>query len=244
MSPKDGRSWRWVLFFRCLSYTFPILFIISTTMAAIVVCCCVEPFSLPFFLFLLFSRFFIINTFCIFLLFYTFCCQRMWFHSGWFLFVLLEEAERWKYNNSQNKRRQTAIGTKKIASLRKITEQKERDRANDSQNEFDAKNGKYFVKYFEPWKKMRYIKISTKCRMEREWKKNEIGRRQTQNSIKNDVNSQIYRHLMLWRRIRVSIQMTIYSTSYSAILFFYLWLLRILFFSYFFYRHIALSLCW
>lgn len=77
----------------------------------------------------------------------------MWFHSGWFLFVLLEEAERWKYNNSQNKRRQTAIGTKKIASLRKITEQKERDRANDSQNEFDAKNGKYFVKYFEPWKK-------------------------------------------------------------------------------------------
>lgn len=78
--------------------------------------------------------------------------------------------------------------------------------------------------------KMRYIKISTKCRMEREWEENEIGRRQTQNSIKSDVNNQIYRHLMLWRRIRVNIQMTIYSTSYSAILFFYLWLLRILFF--------------
>lgn len=67
-------------------------------------------------------------------------------------FRTIEEAERWKYNNSQNKRRQTAIGTKKIASLRKITEQKERDRANDIQNEFDVKNGKYFVKYFEPRK--------------------------------------------------------------------------------------------
>lgn len=244
MSPKDGRSWRWVLFFRCLSYTFPILSIISTTMAAIVVCCCVEPFSLPFlslspFLSFLYHQHILHFSLILYLLLSTNVISLR-------LVPLRTIGRSWTMKIQQFTKQTTTNcdRNKKIASLRKITEQKERDRANDSQNEFDAKNGKYFVKYFEPWKKMRYIKISTKCRMEREWKKNEIGRRQTQNSIKNDVNSQIYRHLMLWRRIRVSIQMTIYSTSYSAILFFYLWLLRILFFSYFFYRHIALSLCW